>query len=186
MFAHILYDPALLRDVRIETAKAFDADGSINLKVLSSDCPQLDAVWFEVLRIYNNAAIARKATVDSTVGGKTVRKGELVLGPFRQFHMDSGIFGPGASSFDSNRFLDNQSLQHTKGYHPFGGGNTYCPGRFFARSEIYIFVATALDRLDLEVAPGQTIPEVDLEIPSSSAMPATRDVLINIKPRSKR
>lgn len=114
-----------------------------------------------------------------------MRAGETVLGPFRQFHTDPTIFGPGALGFDPTRFLANKSLHHTKGYYPFGGGNTYCPGRFFARSEIYIFVATALDRLDLEVAPGQTLPEVDLQVPSSSAMPTTKDVLVKIRPRGK-
>ena len=159
------------------------ANGSIDLKILLSDCPRLDAVWYEVLRIYNNAAIARKATEDTAISGKVVRAGETVLGPFRQFHMDPEIFGPGSSDFDPDRFLVNKSLNHVKGYHPFGGGNTYCPGRFFARSEIYIFVATALDRLDFEVASGQTLPKVDLEVPSSSAMPSIQDVLVQIRPQ---
>ncbi|KAL9120562.1 MAG: hypothetical protein Q9187_002880, partial [Circinaria calcarea] len=177
VFAHILYDQALFTEIRLETRKALSVNGSLDLNVLLSDCPHLDAVWYEVLRIYNNAAIARKATEDTVVSGKTVHAGETVLGPFRQFHMDPSIFGPGVLEFDPTRFLANKGLQHAKGYHPFGGGNTYCPGRFFARSEIYIFVATALDRLNLEVAPGQTPPEVDLKVPSSSAMPTTKDVL---------
>lgn len=81
------------------------------------------------------------------------------------------------------RFLAKKTLHHTKGYHPFGGGNTYCPGRFFARSEIYIFIATTLNRLDLQLAPGERLPNVDLDIPSSSAMPATKDLLVTIRPR---
>ena len=152
--------------------------------MLLENSPQLDAVWYEVLRIYNNAAVARKATVDTVISGKTIRNGETVLGPFRQFHMDPDIFGTGASSFNPDRFLNDKGLSHVKGYHPFGGGNTYCPGRFFARSEVYLFVATVLRRFDLEVVPGQTLPGVDLKVPSSSAMPATRDVLVKIMPRS--
>ena len=183
VFAHIINRPKLSEDIRLETAKACSPDGSIDVEVLLSDCPQLDAIWYEVLRLYNNAAIARKVTVETTINGKSVHPGETLLGPFRQFHTDPDIFGSGAMKFDSTRFLDNKTLHHIKGYHPFGGGNTYCPGRFFARSEIFIFVATALNRLDLHMAPGETLPDVDLEIPSSSAMPATRDLLVMVRPR---
>ena len=168
--------------VRQETAKALDADNSIDLELLLSDCPHLDAVWHEVLRIYNNAAVARKAVEDSTVSGKNVYRGDTVLGPFRQFHLDPEIFGVGAAGFDARRFLENKSLKHAKGYSPFGGGNTLCPGRFFARSEIYILVATVLQRLEISIVPGQQMPQVDLEVPSSSAMPATRDVEVRIRP----
>lgn len=98
--------------------------------------------------------------------------------------MDPNIFGSETNNFDSSRFFNNDdTLHHRKDYHPFGGGNTYCPGRYFARSEIYIFVATALNRLDLRMAPGETLPDVDLEIPSSSAMPATKDLLLGICPK---
>ena len=183
VFAHIMNDPQLYEDIRLETAKAYSSDGSIDVEFLLSDCPHLNAVWYEVLRLYNNAAIARKVTAETTISGISVHPGETLLGPFRQFHMDPNIFGPDANSFDASRFFNDNTLHHTKGYHPFGGGNTYCPGRFFARSEIYIFVATALNRLDLHMAPGETLPEVDLEIPSSSAMPATKDLLLIIRPR---
>jgi cytochrome P450 len=154
------------------------------VEILLTECPQLDAVWFEVLRIYNNAAIARKATVDTVISNKNIHKHETVLGPFRQFHLDTGIFGQTAAEFDSSRFLADKSLSHVRGYYPFGGGNTYCPGRFFARSEIYIFVATALARFDMQIVPGQTIPKVDLKVPSSSAMPATKDCFVEIRQRA--
>lgn len=114
------------------------------MQLLLDECPQLDAVWFEVLRIYNNAAVACKATVDTAISNKSISKNETVLGPFRQFHLNSDIFGQDVTGFDPNRFLANKNLSHVRGYYPFGGGNTYCPGRFFARSEIYTFVATAL------------------------------------------
>ena len=183
VFAHIINYPKLSEAVRVETAKAYLPDGSIDVEVLLSDCPHLDAVWYEVLRLYNNAAIARKVTVETTISGKSVHPGETLLGPFRQFHTDRDIFGSDAHGFDPSRFLHDKTLHHTKGYHPFGGGNTYCPGRFFARSEIYIFVAAVLNRLDIRMAIGETLPDVDLEIPSSSAMPATKDLLVMIRPR---
>ncbi|KAF4634720.1 hypothetical protein G7Y89_g3382 [Cudoniella acicularis] len=186
VFAHILFNPSLLEEIRRETRRGCNADGSIDMQLLLTECPQLDAVWFEVLRIYNNAALARKATVDTVISNKTIHKNETIIGPFRQFHLNPAIFGEDVRGFDPNRFLANKNLSHVRGYYPFGGGNTYCPGRFFARSEIYIFVATALDRFNMKAVPGQTMPEVDLKVPSSSAMPATRDCLVEIKSRAKK
>ncbi|KAL8769419.1 MAG: hypothetical protein Q9209_004647 [Squamulea sp. 1 TL-2023] len=184
ILAHIIHDPFLRSCVGTETERAFGPDGTLDIDKLLSNCPQLDAVWYEVLRIYNNAAIARRATEEATVSGKSVHAGQTILGPFRQFHLDADIFGSQASGFDANRFLESKNLQQTRGYHPFGGGNTYCPGRFFAKSEIYIFVATTLNRFDAEMAAGQKFPSVDLDVPSSSAMPAIEDFLVELKPRS--
>ncbi|KAL8738945.1 MAG: hypothetical protein Q9181_000328 [Wetmoreana brouardii] len=184
VFVHTICDPALLESICLETGKAYSPDGSLEVEKLLSNCPHLDAVWYETLRIYNNAAVARKATANTTISGRSVRVGETVLGPFRQFHTDSNLFGLEASKFDSSRFLHYKNLHHAKGYQPFGGGNTYCPGRFFARSEVYIFVATALKKLDFQIKPGQKFPEVDLKIPSSSAMPAKEDILVTLKPRT--
>ncbi|KAL9039558.1 MAG: hypothetical protein Q9180_002458 [Flavoplaca navasiana] len=183
IFAHVICNPTLLASVRSETEKALNSDGSLDIQRLLTESPQLDAVWFEVLRIYNNAAIARKATEDTTIGGISIHAGQTILGPFRQFHLNSNIFGSQASGFDASRFLKTKDLQNTKGYHPFGGGNTYCPGRFFARSEIYIFVATSLHRLYIERVEGQEFPAVDLAVPSSSAMPAAKDMLVKVKSR---
>ncbi|KAL8869936.1 MAG: hypothetical protein Q9174_003900, partial [Haloplaca sp. 1 TL-2023] len=82
IFAHIICDPNLLSRVRSETENAFDSNGSLDIHRLLTESPQLDAVWFEVLRIYNNAAIARKATEDTTIRGVSIHAGQTILGPF--------------------------------------------------------------------------------------------------------
>jgi cytochrome P450 len=183
IFTHIFFDPILLSSIHTETRKCFRLDGSIDIQDLLNECPRLDAVWYEVLRLYNNASIARKATFSTFISNKKIHKNETIIGPFRQFHLNAEIFGPNITAFDPNRFLANKGLNHVRGYYPFGGGNTYCPGRFFARSEIYIFVATALKRFDMEILEGQELPKVDLEVPSSSAMPAMGDCLVKLRPR---
>lgn len=33
-------------------------------------------------------------------------------------------------------------------------GTAYCPGRFLAKREVYMFVATVLFRFDIKLAPG--------------------------------
>jgi cytochrome P450 len=172
-----------MRALGAETDKACSADDTIDLKTLLSECPHLDAVWYEVLRIYNAASVVREAVTDITIGGKKIRTGDTIMGPFRQFQTNPEIFGSDAHAFNPGRFLANQNLHRAKGYHPFGGGVTYCPGRFFARSEVYQFVAMTLYRFELEVGPDETVPAVDLKTPSPAAMKPTRDILVRLRPR---
>jgi len=118
------------------------------------------------------------------IGGKKLRTGDTVLGPFRQFHLNRGIFGTDAQNFNPRRFLENKALPRTKGYAPFGGGHTYCPGRLFAQREIYLFVAMTLWRFELELQnKTQRMPTVDKNTPSAAAMSAGEDLLVNLRPR---
>ena len=43
------------------------------------------------------------------------------------------------------------SLNRSMSYKPFAGGVTHCPGRFLAKREVLVFVATILHRFDIEV-----------------------------------
>jgi len=64
------------------------------------------------------------------------------------------LFGKDADNFVADRFVrDPAGLQHLK---PFGGGQTLCPGRHFARNEIMAFVATILQKFKISILPGQT------------------------------
>ena len=44
-------------------------------------------------------------------------------------------------------------------------------------------MAAALKRFDMEILEGQELPKVNLEVPSSSAMPAMSDCLVKLRPR---
>ncbi|KAI9783034.1 MAG: hypothetical protein M1816_001611 [Peltula sp. TS41687] len=189
IFAHALCNPPLLASLRAETDKACSPDGSVDIDTLISECPQLDAVWWEALRVYNAASVVRKAEADCMVGGKIIHSGDTVLGPFRQFHLNTGIFGENACAFDSGRFLKNRNLQRTRGYAPFGGGHTYCPGRLFAQREVYLLIAMTLYRFDLALEPqqgtgGLRVPAVDIDRPSAAAMGPATDLLVGVKPRA--
>lgn len=100
--------------------------------------------------------------------------------------MDRKIFGRDAPNFRPERFLENKSLHRKKGYAPFGGGYTYCPGRLFAQREIYMFVAQTLWNFDIELVPrhgGSRIPQVDKRTPSAAAMGPDEDVFVMLRPR---
>lgn len=60
--------------------------------------------------------------------------------------------------FDPDRFCRDKTLGRCSSYRPFGGGSTYCPGRFIARQEVIVFVAYVLKRFDVELLePGKTL-----------------------------
>lgn len=190
MLAHMLCNPSLLVEVCNETDRAVSSDGSIDIELLVNECPTLNAVWLEVLRIYNAGSVARQAERHITIGHKLISRGDTIMSPFRQLHMNTGIFGDDAHGFNPSRFLKNKSLHRNKGYVPFGGGHTYCPGRLFAQREVFMFIALSLYRfeftLDLEQLAkdgGVKVPEVNLKIPSAAAMGPASDLIVRVAPR---
>lgn len=95
-----------------------------------------------------------------------VRKGTEVLVPYRQLHFDDRTFGKAPEYFDSDCFLDKNDLSRSSNFRPFGGGTTYCPGRFVAKREVLTFVALVLERFDVVVAEqenGGTAPFPQIE-----------------------
>ncbi|THV45134.1 hypothetical protein BGAL_0526g00050 [Botrytis galanthina] len=187
MLAHMLCNPSLLSQVRNETDRTVSPDGSIDIELLINGCPTLNAVWLEVLRIYNAGSVARQAERDITIGHKIISRGNTIMSPFRQLHMNTDIFGSDAHGFNPHRFLLNKNLHRNKGYVPFGGGHTYCPGRFFAQREVFMFIALSLYRYEFELDPeqlakdgGVKVPEVNLKIPSAAAMGPASDLAVRI------
>ncbi|KAJ8132162.1 hypothetical protein O1611_g1458 [Lasiodiplodia mahajangana] len=187
IFAHLLYDPSYLAAVRNEIDAAFTApDMKPRVEILLNECPHLDAIWYEVLRVYNASSAIREAVAPCELAGKSIRVGDQLVAPFRQFHMNRSIFGEDAPQFRPQRFLANKSLPRTKGYAPFGGGHTYCPGRLFAQREIYLVVAETLRRFTLMPGPragGPRMPQVDFSTPSAAAMGPDEDVIVLVRLR---
>lgn len=183
----MLHDSSYLAAVRSEIDAAFSApDAKPDVDVLLNACPHLDAIWYEALRLYNATSAVRQAMAPCVVGGKTIRVGDQLVAPFRQFHLNRDIFGADAPNFSPERFLENKALPRTKGYAPFGGGHTYCPGRLFAQREIYMFVAETLRKFDVTLVPrvgGQRMPQVDKDTPSAAAMAPDEDVFVQLQPR---
>lgn len=158
---------------------------------LLEHCPLLNSAYDEVLRYTNNAMGVRLVVSETRIGGKTLRPGRKLLMPYRQMHLDEHVWGSGAASFDSGRFLRDKSLSRSPSFRPFGGGNGYCPGRFLARREVFMFVATVLRRFQLDLVPASDggepkFPELDETTPTGGILSpvAGEDVLIRVKPRA--
>lgn len=152
ILTYLLHDRELLETVRAETKKAFRTDGSLDMAYLLKECNLLAAVHDETLRLSADSIGIRIVRQELEIGGKTLSSGRTILMPYRQCHFDPQLFGPNAAEFDPYRFLKNQKLQRSLGWRPYGGGSTYCPGRFISRREVSMFIALTLSRFDLVLA----------------------------------
>lgn len=139
--------------IRDEIGPIVDAAASAgDLPVLLNDCPHLNAVYHEVLRLTSSSSSIRNVLKPTCVSGKNLRIGTKVLIPFRQLHFNEDIFGADAATFNPERFLRNKEIHRSGTFRPFGGGTTHCPGRFLAKNEVLVFTALVLTRFDITLA----------------------------------
>jgi cytochrome P450 len=109
-------------------------------------------VMKESMRLYPPAfLLARSALRDTSIGGFTVRKDELVLIAPWLFHRDPRLFED-PLRFDPDRFLPEREAQLPRfAYMPFGGGRRICIGNQFALMEGQIILATIAQQFDMEL-----------------------------------
>ncbi|KAL8924457.1 MAG: hypothetical protein Q9208_004065 [Pyrenodesmia sp. 3 TL-2023] len=170
--AYMVFDASLYAAIKAEVEPIVTA-GMTRLETRIDECPRLIALFNEVLRLTTASASIRTVESDTTLGDRVLRKGGKVLLPFRQLHFNQDIFGSNTGGFEPERFLKNKKLHNNPSFRPFGGGSTYCPGRYVARWEVLTFVSLALCRFDsisLASAETQTFPELDTKKPCLGIM----------------
>ncbi|OJZ85868.1 hypothetical protein ASPFODRAFT_189631 [Aspergillus luchuensis CBS 106.47] len=151
--------------IRAETAPAFSSGNPIpDLTYLHDNCPLLDAMWNETIRMSAYSASVRMITSDTVIGGKVLRKGNRLMIPYRQLHFDEAIFGfdfP-VNEFRPERFSvkGGRNLTRSDNWRPFGGGTTMCPGRYVAKRFVMLFVTLLLRRFDVELV-DKRVPEAE-------------------------
>ena len=144
MLSYILHDPSLFAATRLEASSAAHSSTSpTELSNRLDQCPRINAVFHETLRMTSSSMSVRD---------KHLRAGTKVLVPYRQLHFDEKVFGATAAYFDPERFLAHEDLSRSSSFRPFGGGTTYCPGRFIAKREGLTFVALVLERFEVDLA----------------------------------
>lgn len=146
----MLFNPHLIEIVRNETEHAVQGE-EVDLEYLKLQCPQLNAIWTETLRMSTSAASFRFIKEDTTVNGKILRKDSALIIPARRLQFDPDMFGADVENFRHERFLAGKSLARSRSMRPFGGGFNHCPGRFAAQQQTLIFVALLLHRYDIEL-----------------------------------
>lgn len=168
--SNMIYDPDLLQAIRKEVAPSFSKDGKIDMQSLPG-CPLLDAALNETLRVTSVNSSARKIEEPVVVGGKTLQTDRKIMMPYRQLHIDENIFGSDEISFNADRFFKNKDLSRSPSFKPFGGGSTYCSGRFIAKREVVAFVALAVHLYDLQLEdPNKAFPKMNETKPTLGIM----------------
>lgn len=167
----MLFEPELIQIVREETKGAFADDESIpDIKFLENNCPRMNGIWDESMRLSAYSSSVRYITQDTTIGGKILRRGGRLVIPNRQLHFDERMFGEKVNEFNSNRFMENDRLLRSGSWRPFGGGSTICPGRFIAKQAVLSFIAMLLKRFDVEMTEPQNFPRFDEGVPGLGIM----------------
>ena len=133
--------------------------------------PTLDAAFNETLRITSLNSTARNIEAPVVIGDKTLAADGKILMPYRQLHLEESVFGPDTKTFNHKRFLEKPELSRSPSFKPFGGGSTYCSGRFLAKREVLALVALAVHRYDFaRENPDQTFPRMDETKPTLGIM----------------
>ena len=82
--------------------------------------------------------------------------------PNQQLHLDEAVFGSRTKSLIAERFLKDKDLSRSSCLKPFGGGSTYCSGRFIAKRQVMAFVALAVHRYNSHLKnPSQAFPKTN-------------------------
>ena len=197
ILTYVAHDPILLKNIRNETRLGI-VDNFPNGTYLVNQCPQLEAVFLEVLRLRMSSSLMRLITEPTEIGGRILRKGNSVMVPYRLLHFSEEAWSPKASQFDPQRFLNDKELAKNPSYRPFGGGQHLCPGRFLARKVVFTFVALVLKRFEValdEVQTGDTergsaehtqrFPRPDESKPGLGTLSpmAGDEVMLHLRPR---
>jgi cytochrome P450 len=183
----MLFNPELLERVREETKGSFPDGNRPDMKYLEENCPQLNGIWNETLRLASYSSSVCYASQDTHIGDKIIRKGNRVMIPNRQLHFNEQTFGKNVHNFDPERFVNNEGILKNSSWRPFGGGATICPGRFKAKQAVLCYVAMVLQRFDIEVAGPRRFPTMEEGNPVLGIMSNKDgdDILVRLTPRKE-
>ncbi|KAL3475751.1 putative cytochrome P450 [Aspergillus californicus] len=187
LLAHILCNPDLLRSITLEIQPAINPQTqAVDHTYLTENCPMLDSLYSEVLRLVVTSPMTRQVSATSTIGGKTLKEGSKVLIIYRQLHLDHDTWGPSPETLQPDRFLRDKSLKTKVAYRPWGGGKHVCPGRFLAKKAVFVFVALLLGQyeVDMDTVGEQSFPRADLAKASGVATIADgEDLIVSLRRR---
>ncbi len=155
---------------------------------------QLDSAISEVMRLTSLSIIARRVDAPTELAlasGAVLRlaPGDEVCVYPRAVHLDAEIYAD-PYTFRYDRFLTVDGPKYfTKAGQrvqfpllPFGAGASMCPGRFFARNEFKIIVATLLSSFDVELT-SSAMPELNFGRVGLGVSPPTKDLPFRLRRR---
>ncbi|NXD19294.1 CP8B1 hydroxylase, partial [Spelaeornis formosus] len=207
LLLYLLKHPEALKAVRDEVDKVLRESrqevkaGSSPVTItrgMLNQTPLLDSALEETLRLVAAPMLVRAVLEDTclrTSNGTdlTLRKGDRVaLFPHISLQMNPEIHEE-PHKFKYDRFInpdgtrkdfyrDGKKLKFVS--MPWGAGVSICPGRFFATTEMKLFVFLMLSHFDLElVNKEEEIPDFDISRWGFGTMQPVRDVRFRHRPR---
>ncbi|KAI1390114.1 cytochrome P450 [Hypoxylon trugodes] len=200
----IIKDPSLLQAVREEVVTAYVTSPETGLRSLDAQklvtLPLLTSIYTETLRMRVNFNLIRHVSKPVVMDGYTIPTGAAIQAPMTVAHYDESIWG--ADQHPASEFWAERHVKYTEdgrrvfalagssgSYFPYGGGNTICPGRHFAKHEVMATVALIISNFDIEFlewtqldgSPSDRLPRNDPRYCGAGAMPPDRDMRIRWK-----
>jgi cytochrome P450 len=78
LVSHLVHHPALLENVREEVLPAVQGE-QVDEKYLAEQCPKLNALVSETLRLTVTSSLARVILEPTVVGGKMLKPGNKIM-----------------------------------------------------------------------------------------------------------
>ncbi|KUJ07820.1 cytochrome P450 [Mollisia scopiformis] len=212
MLMELNKDPALLKAVREEVAGAFVTDSSTGERTLdvqkATSLPLLQSLWTEILRFRVSMVIMRTVEEPISIGGVNIAKGSLIHAYSRISQTDEETWG--TSQHPADQFWAERHINFVEekdwtgqlckrrefalaaspaGFFPFGGGVPICPGRHFAKSEVFAMLAILVDRFEMEFvswtnfdgSPSDRPAESNKRFSGIGSLPPDRDMIVRWK-----
>lgn len=156
-FYLLAMQPALVERMRAEIRSVAGESGAITFE-MTKQLPTIRNVFRETLRLYPPITfLPRVATEATTIGGKRVRRGALVMVAPWVLHRHAR-FWRDPHRFDPDRFLPERESELTPGaYIPFGLGPRVCAGAAFAQAEAVLLIARLFRRYDFHIIKPQSV-----------------------------
>jgi cytochrome P450 len=151
--------PEVVARIRADVDAAV-GDGPITIEH-AKRFPYIKAVFKETIRLYPPITfLPRVAAEETTLGGRRVRRGTMVLVAPWTIHRHRALWTD-PELFDPDRFLDGREETIVPGaYVPFGLGPRVCVGAAFATLEAALFIARLTRRFDFEAVDPETVRPV--------------------------
>ncbi|NXF47332.1 CP2J2 protein, partial [Oceanites oceanicus] len=105
------------------------------------------AVLSEVLRMGNVVplGVPRMSTSDTILAGFHLPKGTTLMTSLTSIMFDKNVWET-PDTFNPEHFLENGQYRRREAFLPFSAGRRACPGEQLARTELFIFFTSLLQK----------------------------------------
>ncbi|XP_066559830.1 cytochrome P450 2B11 isoform X2 [Amia ocellicauda] len=145
--------------------------------------PLTEAVLSETQRLLDLVplSVPHMATQDIAFKGYCIPQGTMILPILTSLLKDKQIWAD-PYSFNPDHFLDSQgNYRSNPAFLPFSAGKRSCVGEFLARTELFLFLVSVLQRFTVSAPLGPDSLDINLQIGSFANLPGP--CMLIAKPR---